>query len=218
MTLSFLRPAILIALAAGLAGCGGTATFQITGLIADLHYDGLVLTETVSGQTIKVEKGATTFAFPNTIDYGAQYEVIVATTPSGQPAHQKCTPNGLAKGTAGQRAAISMGIICGDLPHAVSGSITLSGTGGSYLGLKLINGSNDANPFTVTDVAATTSYSYPGITFDTPYGITIFEQPNDGVTKCKLVPKGTTPAVPLLKAAGTMGDVDVVIDVVCAKP
>lgn len=218
MTLSFLRPALLIALAAaGLAGCGGTATFQITGAIEGLHYPGLVLTETFSGQTITVEKGATTFAFPNSIDYGTQYKVIVRTTPSGDPAHQKCTPNALSEGTAGQRAAITMGILCQDVPHAVGGSITLTGTGGSYLGLKLINGSNDLNPYTVTDVAATTSYSYAGITFGTPYGITILQQPTDLVTKCKLVPKGTTPALPLDKVAGSMGDEDVVIDVVCAK-
>ena len=53
MTLSFLRPAILIALAAAsLAGCGGKATFEITGVVVGQAYPGLVLVEPISGQTI----------------------------------------------------------------------------------------------------------------------------------------------------------------------
>ncbi|WP_426103794.1 hypothetical protein [Massilia sp. TSP1-1-2] len=219
MTSSFLRPAILIALAAAsLAACGGKATFDITGQISNLRYDSLVLVETVSGQTVTVGKNATTFAFPNTIEYGAQFKVAVRETPSGQPPHQTCTPNFLATGTAGQRASITMGIVCTDNPHTVTGSITASGTGASYVGLKLINGSNDLAPFTVTDAVAQTAYSYPNITYGTSYGITILQQPTDLVTMCKLVPKVATPGALPTMVAGDMGDVDIVIDVVCAKP
>ena len=144
--------------------------------------------------------------------------MIVRETPSGQPPHQSCIRAGGNSGTAGLRTAITMDFSCQLQPHTIGGSITLTSTSGSYLGLKLINGSNDPTPFTVTDVLTQKSYAYPGITFNMPYGITILQQPSDLVTKCTLVPKvaidGAKPDV----VAGFMGDVDIIIDVVCAKP
>ncbi|MEJ7806886.1 MAG: hypothetical protein WKG03_13320 [Telluria sp.] len=219
MTLSFLRPAILIALAAAsLAGCGGKATFEITGSVTGLKYPGLVLVETISGQTITINDiTKTAFAFPNTIEYGTEYNVIVRATPSGQPPHQNCVPVGATSDSAGRRAAITMGFDCTDNPHTVGGSIKLSTATGSYVGLKLINGSNDLNPFVVTDATAQTSYAYPGVTFDTPYGIRIFSQPTDPTTTCQLVPKVATAGAGPEYVSGRMGDVDIVIDVVCAK-
>ncbi len=219
MTSSFIRPALLIAVAAAsLAGCGGKATFEITGSVAGLKYPGLVLVETFSGQTVTISDiTKTTFAFPNTIEYGTQYNVIVRETPSGQPPHQTCIPGGGTQDTAGRRATINMGILCSDIPHTVGGTIKMTGTGGSYVGLKLINGSNDLNPFVVTDATAQVSYAYPGITFDTPYGIRIFAQPTDPTTQCQLVPKVATPGAGPDYVSGRMGDVDIVIDVVCAK-
>ena len=219
MTLSFLRPAILIALAAAsLAGCGGKATFEITGAVAGLKYPGLVLVETFSGQTITINDiTKTSFAFPNTIEYGTEYNVIVRATPSGQPPHQQCDPAGGTTDTAGRRASITMVFQCADIPHTVGGSIKLTSATGSYVGLKLINGSNDLNPFVVTDAVAQVSYAYPGIAFNTPYGITILSQPTDQSTKCQLVPKVPTSGAGPEYASGRMGDVDLVIDVVCAK-
>lgn len=217
MTLSFLRPAILIALVASLAGCGGKATFEITGTLFNLKYPGLVLVETVSGQTITINDiTKTTFSFPNTIEYGTPYNVVVRSTPSGQPPHQDCAPGGGTSDTAGRRASINMLISCKDLTHSVGGSITLTGTGGSYIGLKLINGSNDLNPISI-DLATQTAYAYPGLIFNQPYGITILSQPTDQTTKCKLVPKVPVANAEPEKVAGTVQDVDIVIDVVCAK-
>ena len=220
MTSSYLRPAILIALAAAsLAGCGGKATFEITGAVTGLQYPGLVLVETFSGQTITItDITKTTFAFPNSIEYGTEYNVIVRETPSGQPAHQDCVRTGGNNGTAGLRTSITMGFSCQLLPHSVGGSISLTSTSGSYLGLKLINGSNDLTPFTVTDAVAQKAYAYPGITYTMPFGISIFAQPSDLVTKCKLVPKVAIPGAQNEMVAGVMGDTDIIIDVVCAKP
>lgn len=220
MTLSYLRPAILIALAAAsLAGCGGKATFEITGEITGLKYPGLVLVETFSGQTITInDVTKTTFAFPNSIEYGTQYNVIVRETPSGQPAHQTCAQSGGNEGTAGLRASITMGFNCTLVPHTVGGSITLTSATGSYLGLKLINGSNDLTAFTVTDVLAQKAYAYPGITYTMPYGISILQQPSDLVTMCKLVPKVANDRAEPFTVSGFMGDTDIIIDVVCAKP
>ena len=219
MTSSFLRPAILCALvAAGVAGCGGKATFEITGNVAGLTYPGLVLTETFSGQTITLtDTTKTTFAFPNTIEYGAQYNVVVRTTPSGQPPHLQCLLDAGSTGTAGLRASIIVGVNCTPVPHAIGGKLTLTSTTGSYVGLQLINGSNNQAPFAITDVSQTV-YAFPGISYNTPYGISILQQPTDKLTMCHLVPAVATTGATATQVAGVMGDVDIAIDVVCAKP
>jgi hypothetical protein len=218
MTLSFLRPAIVALLAAAsLASCGGKADFQIQGTVTNLQYAGLVLTESFSGQTLNVNdfsKNPAPFSFANSIEYGTEYAVLVKTSPP----HQTCKPFGGTSGTAGRQAEINMVISCALTPHTVGGAISLAaGTTGSYVGLKLINGSNDLNPINISD-AATAVYSYPDITYNMAYGITIFEQPTDQTIKCKLVPKVAQPKTDTPSmVSGTMGDADVVIDVVCAK-
>jgi hypothetical protein len=219
MTLSFLRPAILAAVAvASLAGCGGKATFDIAGSVQGLQYPGLVLTEKKSGQIITInDVTKTTFSFPNTIEYGTEFEIVVTT----QPPHQSCRwPGELGDsytGSAGQQASINARLFCSLTPHTVGGSIKMAaGSTGSYVGLKLINGSNDLNPFAVTD-AAQTAYVYPNIVFGVPYGITIFSQPTDPKVKCKLVPKGAFTNKTDEQVSGTMGDENLTIDVECTK-
>ena len=215
MTLSFLRPALLAAVAvASLAGCGGKATFNIAGSVQGLLYPGLVLTEKKSGQVITInDVTKTSFSFPNTIDYGTEFEIDIST----QPPHQTCRSLGGTIGTAGQQASINAAIFCAMTPHTVSGTIKMAtGSTGSYVGLKLINGSNDLNPFTVTD-AAQAAYAYPNIVFGIPYGITIFSQPTDPTVKCKLVPKGPFTNKTDEQVSGTMGDENLTIDVECTK-
>jgi hypothetical protein len=217
MTLSFLRPVILAALTvAGLASCGGKATFDIGVTVEGLAYPGLVLTETKSGQTMTItDLTKKYFAFPNTIEYGTEYDVIIPTT--GQPPHQTCSTVNASTGSAGRMASINVIVFCVATPHTVGGSIKMAdGVTGSYVGLQLINGSNDLNPF--APAATTAAYSYAGITYNTPYGITIFAQPTDTTIKCKLVPTVAQPNTDTdLKVSGTMGDADVEIKVLCDK-
>ena len=218
MTLSFLRPVMLAALAAAtLASCGGKATFDIAGVIVGLEYPGLVLVETKSGQTLTINDiTKTTFSFANTIDYGTEYEVKIQDTPSGQPPHQTCLIYSGGTGTAGRQASINVQVVCSATPHTVGGTIKLKeGTTGSYVGLQLINGSNDLTP--IAPAATTASYSYPGITYKQAYGITIFAQPTDETIKCALKPVVAQSTDTPLKVAGIMGDLDVVINVECAK-
>jgi hypothetical protein len=217
MSLSFLRPVILAALTvAGLASCGGKATFDINVTVEGLTQPGLVLNETKSGQTMTInDLTKKNFSFPNTIEYGTEFAVTIPAT--GQPAHQTCITYSGDTGSAGRMASINVIIICQATPHVVGGTIALeTGTTGSYVGLKLINGSNDLTPF--EPAATTTAYAYPGITWGTPYGITIFAQPTDTTITCKLVPAVPQPTTDTpLKVSGIMGDVDVSIKVVCAK-
>ena len=222
MNPSLLRPLVVAAVAAAsLASCGGTATFQVAGNVVGLKYPGLVLVESNSGQTITINDvsgTSTAFAFPNSIDYGTAYSVSVRATPSGQPAHQTCAfVGGSPADTAGRQSSINMTLSCAMTPHSVLGTIKMAtGSTGSYVGLQLINGSQGT--ITVSDITQV-SYSFPGITFQMDYGLSIFKQPTDTTIKCQLVPAGATASAPpgRQNVAGTMGDVDVTVNVVCIK-
>ncbi len=219
MTSFFLRPALVALALAGLAGCGGKATFDIAGTIQGLEYPGLVLTETHSGATLAINDVAQkTFKFPNSIEYGTPFAVEVRKTPSGQPLHQNCVLDRNSIGTAGQMVDINVLVVCSIATHSVGGTITLApGTVGNYTGLKIINGSNNLDPISITE-ATTTTYIFPNIRYNTPYGVSILAQPTDANVRCKLVPVVAQASDVFDKVAGTVGDADVVINVLCAKP
>lgn len=211
MNRSFLRPALLLALAAGLSACGGKATFPVnvtipTGSSEGAAYDGvvyfpLVLNETVSGQTLTINKTGTSVAFPNTLEYGTSYNVTIA----AQPPHQECKI-GNAADTAGRRASIEVIAFCTVNRWAVSGKIVIpDGDKANITGLQLVNGSEQSVPLDVLPTAPV--YSFPSIKYDTPFGLTIFRQPSDG-TICKLL---GTPAV------FRMPDKNVELDITCTK-
>jgi hypothetical protein len=212
----FYRPLLALAMALSLASCGGKATFEIKGEIAGLVYDGLTLTETVSGATLAVAKGSTTFKFPNSIEYGTPYDVkIVAGTASNQPEHQACTVIG-GTDTAGRMAQINIGVSCAVLTHDLGGAITVTG-GGSPAGLTLNNGTRPA----FVAVAASNAYVFGAIPYGTSYGLIITTQPTDPKPRCVL----STAVVPATGTTGMssdntsfaslMGDTDAKVDVVC---
>lgn len=216
MTSSFLRPAILALALAGLAGCGGKATFDIAGTIEGLQYPGLVLTETHSGATVTISDiNQKTFTFPNSIEYGTPFSVEIK--PTGQPPHQQCGVDRGAAGSAGQMASINVRVVCIVATHTVGGAITLAPGTGSHVGLKIINGSNNLAPIAITAPTMLT-YAFPDIRYNTPYGITILSQPDDANVRCKLVPAAPKPDDLFDKVSGTVGDTNVVINILCAKP
>jgi hypothetical protein len=184
MTKSFLRPAIVLALALSLAACGGgKATFPVTGIISGLVYDGLVLS--TNGMDLKVPAKATTFTFPNTLDYGDVYAVIQKTA----PAHQDCQ---VLRGTetAGRLASINIEVYCTINTALVGGTIT----GLKSTGLQLTNGSDPAVSSAAADA---TAFIMPNkVPFGSSYGITVLSQP---LTETCSVANGT----------GVMGDVAV---------
>src|SRR5688500_18266264 len=105
MKSTFVRAGIAGALALALAACGGTEEFTINGTIIGLKNNGLVLSN--NGKTISPVANATTFAFPDTVEYGETYNV----TATAQPAHQTCTVY-RGEGTAGQMAALNIIVDC----------------------------------------------------------------------------------------------------------
>jgi hypothetical protein len=203
MTSTFIRPAIALALTLALAGCGGKASFPVSGTVFGRVYDGLVLT--TNGMDQAVQAKATRFTFANTLSYGEVYKVVAKT----QPQHQTCTvgafvdANGNVYGaetdTAGRLAVINIGVNCTLNAAAVGGSIT----GLTSDGLSLTNGSTGG---TVAPAAGATSFVMPAVEYGVSYGITVLTQPTGNV--CSVSQNGS----------GVMGDAAVTDVVVTCVP
>lgn len=166
MKSTFLRPALALALALGLAACGGKATFVVGGTISGLAFPGLILVN--DGSELAVAAGATTFAFPNQIDYGAAYSVTIKANTS--PLHQTCSVLNGAD-TAGRMASINIGIVCGLNAFAIGGTVT----GLTTDGLVLTNGTSGG---TVTVAKDATGYTFgTAVPYGNTYGVTVLTQP-----------------------------------------
>jgi hypothetical protein len=167
MKSSYLRPAMALALALGLAACGGTEKFTIAGAIGGLAYPGLVLTNN-GGSDLPVAANATSFSFPGEIEYGDTYNVQVKT----QPAHQTCEvdPN-FDSDTAGRMAAINIPVRCGTNVFTLGGKIS----GLTAEGLKLTNGTAGGS---VTVLKDATVFALPNpVPYGESYGVTVLQQP-----------------------------------------
>lgn len=201
MKSSLIRPALALALVAGLSACGGggKATFTIGGTIGGLEYTGLKLTS--NGQEISVNPPAkagenVSFNFPRQIEYGEEYNVQI----TQDPLHQDCEPAGTFKNnkdTAGRLAVINVLISCVVKSYAVGGKIT----GLTAEGLVLANGSGGGNLLVPKDAK---DYAMPlPVEYNVTYGIAIIEQPAGLI--CTVA-----------NAAGTMGDANVSnVDITC---
>ncbi|MES2126034.1 MAG: hypothetical protein V4463_02070, partial [Pseudomonadota bacterium] len=156
---------LALALALVLSACGGgKAQFTVGGNITGLNYDGLVLTN--AGANVSPKANATTFAFPNTISYGEQYNVTI----TGQPRHQTCQAFNYSD-TAGRMASISVSIGCSQNSYVITPKV-IGLTSGSVV---LTNGSTGGTlTFTSTD---TTEQSFLAVNDGTTYGITVLTQP-----------------------------------------
>lgn len=170
MTSTFLRPAIALAIALSLAGCGGTATFPVNVVITGLAYDGLVLS--TNGMTLPVNPSAVTAVFPNRLSYGDVYDVTVAE--NGQPQHQSCLVTHGGKDTAGRIAAIVVTVQCGLNQKTIGGTIDARNADG----LVLTNGSTGG---TFTAPANATSFVFANpVAYGDSYGVTVLTPPTNG--------------------------------------
>jgi len=184
MKSSCLRLFAALLLTAGLAACGGKATFTINGefinsvgAVTPLANAGLVLVNNGNGDTVSVPAGATTFTFDKTINYGDNYDIEVKTEPN----HMTCTPSSNID-SGGHVTSIQVFVSCVVNTFTLGGTINgLPSTLTTPNELVLTNGSN-ATPFTY-DPTATTVPAVPAFTFGTlvtdatTYGVTIVTQP-----------------------------------------
>jgi hypothetical protein len=178
MTFKFLRPAIALALALSVAGCGGTATFPVNVVVTGLAYPGLVLS--TNGMTLPVNPPVPatpsipiTTRFDKALSYGEVYDVTIQDVLKTQPAHQTCEITRGGKDTAGRIAAILVNVGCGLNQKAIGGTIT----GSNPAGLVLTNGSTGGT-FTALETTTVFSFANP-VAYGVSYGVTVLTQPTN---------------------------------------
>jgi len=182
MTLFSIRTALVLALAATLASCGGgssgKATFPVTGSVYNLAYKGLVLQ--TGSQKLAVAPNVTNgtaavvpYTFPVKLEYGDPYTVSVAESPP----QQVCYIYGnvgittTVADSAGHRATIYVPFQCDTKTYSLGGAIT----GLTGAGLQLINGSTDG---VLTVAAGATTFTLPtAVQVDKSYGVSVLTQP-----------------------------------------
>lgn len=163
--------------------------YPVTGTIAGLTADGLVLLENGAGATA-ISANATQFAMSAPILYGARYAVTV----QDQPAGLTCSVNGGA-GTMGVGRA-TVAITCVPDTYPVSGTITGLTSGG----LVLLDNGGDATAIGANAAHFTMPTPVP---YGSAYAVTIQSQPA-GLT-CSLS-----------GASGTMGLGGAIVAVSCS--
>lgn len=183
MKSSLIRPALALALAAGLAGCGGSdkAEFTVKGTITGIVYEGAVLS--TNGMDLAITPPATpggtvSFAFPNKLEYGDVYNVQFTKTPNNQ---SRCgTPTNVIPNytdTAGRLAEINITLQCAVDEYTVGGTVT--GLTGS--GLTVANGSTGNNGAIALPTTPTTEpipYTLPvAVPYGTSYSVAVITQP-----------------------------------------
>lgn len=182
MKSSLIRPALALALAAGLAGCGGSdkAEFVVKGTITGIVYPGAVLT--TNGMDLVIPPPAkpgdpVSFAFPNKLEYGDVYNVLF----KSEPNNQNCfVPNNSIPNfndTAGRLAEINITYGCQVDAYAIGGKVS----GLTADGLVLANGSTGGAVGITKPAAGVTTpieYTLPApVPYDSSYGVTVITQP-----------------------------------------
>ena len=204
MKLSYLRFAAALTLGLGLAACGGKASFDVSGIIKGLTYDGMVLSN--GAATVSVPATANSFTFPNRIDYGVAYTITVST----QPAHETCTvANGI--GSAGHTATIAAEVDCALNPFAIGGAVTGLPIGRTIV---LTNGSTGGTVSVIgTDPAAAVPFTFVlPVNYGVAYGVTVLPQQAQ-------VPPVAALNCTVQNGTGLMGDAAVTnIAVTCSAP
>jgi len=176
MKLSYAGAGVALILAATLAACGGKAQFTVQGQVAGLKNPGLVLAN--GGATVSVPSGATSFAFPQQIDYGTSYNVTI----QKQPDHMTCNFTTRNTGSAGQNVSIALALTCEQNTYPVSGQFTgvtpLADTAATPRTVTLVNGSTGGVTITSTASGAGDFVISPEVPDGQAYGVTVIAPTN----------------------------------------
>lgn len=139
MKFSYAGALVALTLASLLSACGGKAQYTVQGSVSGLTVDGLQLSN--GGNTIDVPKGASSFAFPQQIDYGTEYDITITRNPD----YFTCGVAG-GKGSAGYTVSIGAAVSCSPNSYTV---------GGTYSGLVSVEKTTPTDGSTPTDVPNT---------------------------------------------------------------
>ncbi|PHV05196.1 hypothetical protein CSQ96_22455 [Janthinobacterium sp. BJB412] len=177
MKFSTLRASAALALILALAGCGGKASFDVSGTVMGLTNPGLKLTMG-GNDDVDVAPGAgdVNFSFARRLSYGDAYSITVKRNPD----HMTCSPYRGVSGTAGQTTSIAAIFSCTQNSFMVTGWVVglTPPVATDDAKLVLINGSGSG----LTTITATTDGSNPVFSFGpvnegSAYGITVQTQP-----------------------------------------
>lgn len=183
MKFSYAGALVALTLASLLTACGGKAQYTVQGSVSGVTLDGLIIKN--GGSELKIPAGATSFAFPNQIDYGSEYNIEIVQTPPTLI----CQLGG-ATGTAGYTVAIGAAISCSQRPYTVGGFYdgllpTVDATNQPVARVvTLINGSNSTVDVSSGLPAAPTpsgNFTVTSLNNGDVYSISIFKQPSDVV-------------------------------------
>ena len=175
----YLRSAVALACALGLAACGGDddGTYALQGAVYGVNTTGLVL-QNNGGQDLVVEPNANSFVFPQLLANNDGFNVTVKSAPANA---QKCEVLS-GKGTANAyNGTGNISVVCTLNPHNVSGTVSGNTTGD----MVLINGSDritvaaNVSTFTFTrDNPADAGKTKIGTVGEgNPYGIQVLTPP-----------------------------------------
>lgn len=183
MKLSYVGALVALTLASLLTACGGKAQYTVQGSLSGVTLDGLIIKN--GGTEMKIAPGATSFAFPNQIDYGAEYNIEIVQSPPTLT----CVVSG-AKGTAGYTVAIGAAISCSPRPYTVGGlydglvpPVDSTNTSATRI-VTLINGSNstvDVSSGTATVPTPSGGFTVTSLNNGDVYSVSILKQPSDMV-------------------------------------
>lgn len=175
MKFSTLRASAALALILALAGCGGKASFDVSGTVMGLSNPGLKLTMG-GNDDVDVASGAgdVNFTFARRLSYGDAYSVTVKRNPD----HMTCTPYRGTSGTAGQTTSIAAIFSCVQNSFMVTGWVVgLTPVGDNDAKLVLINGSTGTAPVVATTDGTNPVFSFGPVNEGSAYGITVQTQP-----------------------------------------
>lgn len=179
MKFSYAGALVALTLASLLTACGGKAQYTVQGTVTGLTVDGLVISN--GGTDLTLNRGATSFAFPQQIDYGASFDITVKTNPP----FTTCGVSG-GSGTAGYTIAIGAAVTCSPTAYTVGGHYTglTSTTGVDDKGaatvvtrsVVLINGSGSSVTLT-SNTEAAGDFTVASLTNGDVYSVSVLTQP-----------------------------------------
>ena len=167
MIRSPLRAGLALACALSLSACGGgDGEFYLGGAVSGINKGNLVLKNKSNGATVTIDRPGD-FFFPELVEADSNYDVVVESVPDNIAGIEACTVfRGQGKATFN---ITDIGVSCTINTHKLTGRV--NGLGNAS-GLELVNG-NDR----VVVPAGATTFSMANVPEDSPYGVTVLQQP-----------------------------------------
>ena len=166
---------------------GGSVTINAPAGVGD---QGMVLTNSGNGDTYTFTSNATSFTMPQSMPYGASYDISVTTQPTGL----NCSVSNGA-GTMPASNVTNVLVTCSDQTYTLGG--TISGLG-SASGLVLTNEGTDATTILANATTFTMSAAVP---YGAPYSVAVQSSPADLSCSVSSGGTGTMPAANVTNVA-----------------